>query len=58
MSPLFQHTDADGYTAEFVVEDARGVLVSRSDTGTEVSVYISVDAALNLSAALSTWARG
>lgn len=56
-SSLFTHTDADGYTAEFVLEDGRGVLVSRSDSGTEVSVYLTKDASHDLAAALAAWTK-
>jgi hypothetical protein len=57
MSVRYHYIDPDGYTAEFSVEDGRGVLVSRSDSGTEVSVYLTKDASHDLAAALSAWTK-
>lgn len=57
MTQILKHTDADGYTVEFVVENGHGVLVSRSDTGTEVSVYLSKDACHELAGVLGAWAE-
>lgn len=56
MARQFSFVDDDGYSVAFEDNDGRGVLVARSDSGTEVAVYLSGDAAQQLSATLADWA--
>lgn len=56
MARQFSYVDDDGYSVSFEDTDGRGVLVARSDSGTEVAVYLSGDAAQQLSVTLANWA--
>lgn len=53
----FSYIDEDGYAVALETDRAsgRGVLIARSDSGTEVTVYLSVDAAQKLAEALYRW---